>query len=299
VTRCTVTDVTSVRPAPTSATRTVRPLGTADRDAVEQLVGEDPVLNSVVASRLAALGSLDPARLGGTLLGAYAGRMLSAAVFNGGNLLPIGGDDADWAALAEHLTDTPRRCTSIVGPADAVAAMWRVLEPAWGPARAVRADQPLLVLSRGTRPLVREHPGLRVMNLGAIEAYLPAAAAMFREELGISPFAGAVGNAYRRRVESLLATGRAFGVLDDDGRVVFKADIGALTPDTCQLQGVWVRPDLRGRGIGTAALAGVIRHALRLAPSVSLYVNDFNAPARRMYAKLGMRQVDTLSTVLF
>jgi predicted GNAT family acetyltransferase len=62
---------------------------------------------------------------------------------------------------------------------------------------------------------------------------------------------------------------------------------------------VWVRPQFRGRGIGRAALAVVLRHALTLAPTVSLYVNDFNTPARRMYDRLGLRQVATLSTVLF
>ncbi|MCW2493476.1 MAG: family N-acetyltransferase, partial [Frankiales bacterium] len=35
------------------------------------------------------------------------------------------------------------------------------------------------------------------------------------------------------------------------------------------------------------------------APTVSLYVNDFNTPARRMYDRLGMRQAGVLSTVLF
>ena len=46
-----------------------------------------------------------------------------------------------------------------------------------------------------------------------------------------------------------------------------------------------MRPDLRGRGLGTAALAAVVEHALTLAPTVSLYVNDFNLAARRMYAR--------------
>jgi predicted GNAT family acetyltransferase len=59
-----------------------------------------------------------------------------------------------------------------------------------------------------------------------------------------------------------------------------------------------VRPDLRGRGIGTAGLATVLTHALTLAPTVSLYVNDFNVPAMKAYRRLGMRQVATLSTVL-
>jgi hypothetical protein len=177
--------------------------------------------------------------------------------------------------------------------------MWDALEPHWGPARSVRDDQPMLEIVRGQPLGVRPDPRLRLMHPVDIERYLPAAAAMFTEELGVSPFSGRSGGTYRQRVESLLATGRAFGVVDRDGRMAFKADIGALTEATCQLQGVWVRPDLRGRGLGTAALAGVVQHALRLSPSVSLYVNDFNTAARRMYAKLGMRQIATLATVLF
>ena len=59
-----------------------------------------------------------------------------------------------------------------------------------------------------------------------------------------------------------------------------------------------MRPDLRGRGLGTAALAAVVEHALTLAPTVSLYVNDFNIAARRMYATPRHAQVATLATVL-
>ena len=72
-----------------------------------------------------------------------------------------------------------------------------------------------------------------------------------------------------------------------------------ITARTCQVQGVWVRPELRGQGLGTTALAAVFAQALRLAPTVSLYVNDYNAPARAVYERLGMRQVASLSTVLF
>ena len=53
---------------------------------------------------------------------------------------------------------------------------------------------------------------------------------------------------YRRRVTGLLRQGRALGIVDERGDVVFKADIGAVSERTCQVQGVWVRPDRRGRG---------------------------------------------------
>ncbi|MGH8862630.1 MAG: GNAT family N-acetyltransferase [Jatrophihabitantaceae bacterium] len=293
--------MTFVRPAPRAARRLVSTLGAPDRADLELLVAADPIVNAVVASRLAGYRSFDPVRFGGALLGARARARepLSAAVFNGGNLLPIGGARAEWDALADGVAAEPQVCTSIVGRADAVAAMWSTLEPAWGPARAIRAEQPLLLITRDDGLQVRPEPRLRVMNPADLARYLPAAAAMFTEELGISPFAGRSGGTYRRRVESLLATGRAFGIVDGDGRMVFKADVGALTAATCQLQGVWVRPELRGRGVGTAALAAVVQHALRLAPSVSLYVNVFNAAARRTYAKLGMREIAKLTTVLF
>jgi hypothetical protein len=288
--------VTILRPA----TRTIGPvqrITDSRRADLERLVDEDPFVNAVIASRLAAFGSLEPVRFGGTLLG-VGDDQLAAAAFHGGNLLPIGGSQQSWEVLAGHLAELPRICTSIVGRADAVAALWPLLEPAWGRARAVRGEQPLLVLDRDQHRVVPD-PRVTAMRPADLPRYLPAAAAMFTEELGVSPFAGQSGPSYRRRVESLLATGRAFGIVDDDGRMAFKADIGALSPRTCQVQGVWVRPDLRGRGLGTAALAAVLRHALHMAPTASLYVNDFNIAARRTYAKLGMRQVAALTTVLF
>jgi predicted GNAT family acetyltransferase len=46
-------------------------------------------------------------------------------------------------------------------------------------------------------------------------------------------------------------------------------------------------------------MAAVVRDALRrVAPSVSLYVNDFNTPARRVYERCGFRRMGTFATVL-
>jgi len=215
----------------------------------------------------------------------------------GGTLLPIGGDAEAWTALAAFLGARRRPCSSIVGPAETLSVLWPALSSFWGAARLVRPAQPLLVLDRPAS--TSSDPLVRPARTDELDSYLPAAAAMFAEELGIAPLRGPKAHAYRARLAEVVATGRALVRTDAEGEVVFKADIAAVSRHTAQVQGVWVRPDRRGLGIATGAMAAVVDYALRLAPSVSLYVNDFNRPARRLYERLGMRQVGTLSTVLF
>jgi predicted GNAT family acetyltransferase len=66
------------------------------------------------------------------------------------------------------------------------------------------------------------------------------------------------------------------------------------------VQGVWVHPDLRGHGLAAGGMAAVVAHVRRsVAPTVSLYVNEWNEPARRAYDKVGFRRTDTFSTIMF
>jgi hypothetical protein len=46
-------------------------------------------------------------------------------------------------------------------------------------------------------------------------------------------------------------------------------------------------------------MAAVVQAALALAPVVTLYVNDFNVPARAAYLHAGFKQVGTFMSVLF
>ena len=81
---------------------------------------------------------------------------------------------------------------------------------------------------------------------------------------------------------------------------MFKAEVGSATPYACQVQGVWVPPELRGRGHASAGMAAVVQAArATIAPVVSLYVNDFNTPARSAYRRAGFTEVGTFMSVLF
>jgi predicted GNAT family acetyltransferase len=275
-----------------------RALNAADAAALRTLVDADPIANCVLDSRLRLVPDLNPRRFGGELWGVDGDcGSLRAAAFHGGNLIPLGGDLVALELIGNQLARTPRGCSSVVGPADAVEVLWSTLSRSWGPARAVRRRQPLLCTR--TLPAVDPDSAVRPVQLGELDAFLPAAVAMFSEELDVSPVGQDFGRSYRNRLAELISAGRAFARFDERGRVMFKAEIGTLSPATAQVQGVWVRPELRGRGIGTAAMATVLRLALRRAPTVSLYVNDYNEAGRALYARLGFRQVGTLCTVLF
>jgi predicted GNAT family acetyltransferase len=127
----------------------------------------------------------------------------------------------------------------------------------------------------------------------------PACVAMFTEEVGVSPSGGDGGVLYRARVAELIRAGRSFARIEN-GQVVFKAEIGAVTPYACQVQGVWVHPDVRGRGFSVHGMAGVVSESLRtFAPIVSLYVNDYNTRARAAYQRVGFTDIDTFMSVLF
>jgi len=105
------------------------------------------------------------------------------------------------------------------------------------------------------------------------------------------------GRHYRRRVQEVIAEGRAFARFDD-GEVTFKAEVGARSARVGQIQGVWVRPDRRGTGLATAATAAVADFVRTAGRTPSLYVNDYNTAARRVYDRIGFTQVATFATVL-
>ena len=101
-----------------------------------------------------------------------------------------------------------RQCSSIVGPADAVLGMWRHLESAWGPAREVRAEQPLMMLD--SAPRIPGDPAVRRSRPDEIGLVLPACVAMFTEEVGYSPVTADGGRLYHSQVAGLVAAGRSF-----------------------------------------------------------------------------------------
>lgn len=272
----------------------VRQLGESERAEVERLLAVDPYVAAQVHERVLARG-LGWWRSDGKLFGFGPRGRIESLCWLGTQLTPVAADHAALDAFADTLVRFGRTCTSIVGRRDQVLELWDRMGTRWGRARDVRALQPLLV-AHGPAPVTPD-PDVRLMRADEVDLLFPASVAMYTEEVGVSPLDG--GRGYRQRVAELVRSGRAYAKVVD-GRVVFKADLAVVTPYTAQVQGVWVDPQWRGRGIATAGMAAVVNDTLRrVAPTVSLYVNDYNLPARAAYKHCGFEQVAELATVLF
>lgn len=275
----------------------LRLLDRHDRDEALAVCARDPVANTFVASRLHANGL--ETRSGGELWGYYEGGRLTSLCWSGANLAPVEATPAAIDAFATRARRVGRHCSSIVGPAEAVLELWRRLEPHWGRPREVRPVQPLMAIFGP--PLVEPDPGVRRVRPDELDVILPACIAMFTEEVGYSPVAGDGGAVYRAQVSGLVSAQRAYARVDPATmQVVFKAELGSVTPDVAQVQGVWVHPRHRGTGLAAPGMAAVVLAARRdVAPVVSLYVNDFNVRAIRTYDRVGFVRVGTYATVLF
>jgi predicted GNAT family acetyltransferase len=280
-------------------TPTARVLDEGDEPAVHRLLASDPVATCVLAGRVETAGTA-PASLGAPLWGFGVGSELEAVCLAGANLIPFavpGAERASAAAFAERARRAGRRCSTIVGPAASVAPLWDLLSPYWGPARDHRPRQPLLAID-GPAAVAAE-PRVRPVLPSELDTLLPAAVAMFTEEVGVSPLRIDGGAGYRARVAELVRAGQSLAWIER-GEVIFKAEIGAVSRAACQVQGVWVAPAHRGRGIGTAGTAAVVEYArAAIAPVVSLYVNDFNGAARAAYRRVGFQEVGQYASVLF
>lgn len=275
----------------------VRALDTWGADQLSALIAGRPVRHCYPASRIESAERSFLRNTYSDLLGYFEDGHLRSGLLLGANVVPIETTSSARIAFAQTLARHGRRCSSIVGADAEVLELWALLEPHWGRARAVRECQPVMATAAPAPALIDD--AVRYATRADLDSLVPACIEMFTAEVGVSPILHGGGAAYRNRVADLVDQRRSF-VRMDEGRLVFKAEIGSVGAGVAQIQGVWVRPDLRGRGIAAPAMASVVRRVLDdIAPTASLYVNAFNTAALATYRRVGFEQVDTFATVLF
>lgn len=162
--------------------------------------------------------------------------------------------------------------------------------------------QPVRRASRETlfevrSPVTENSPvqGLRLATMDDLHLVIPAQAQMAFEESGVDP-REVDSQGFRERCARRIEQGRVW-ILLDKGELIFKAELIGKTPDVFYLEGVYVAPHARRKGLGTGCMKQLSNHLLNLAPSICVLVNHKNPEAHSFYRKAGFEERGTYDTI--
>lgn len=211
----------------------------------------------------------------------HLGQLEGVALIGHATLMETASDRALHA-----FAETARRCTSvhlIMCEEDRIDKFWGCYAVAGQEMR--RACRELLLELRWPVEVSQPVSKLRLATVEDLDLLVPVHAQMALEESGVDPrrqdAAGFLAR-YSRRIEQ----GRTW-VLTEDGKLQFKADVAAETPETNYIEGVWVNPEARGQGYGRRCMSQLARMLLWRTKSICLFVNDENEDAQRFYRQAG------------
>jgi uncharacterized protein len=186
------------------------------------------------------------------------------------------------------------RTHMIMGESDAVEEFWGHYAGAGRPAR--RACRELLFeLARPVED-AREVEGLRPATAADLDLVAPVHASLAEAESGVNPL-DRDPEGFRARCLRRITQGRVWVIVSAEGRLLFKADVQAETPEVVYLEGVYVHPAERGAGAARRRLNRLTRELLLCTRRVCLLVNEENERAHSFYRACGFRLRGVYDTI--
>jgi hypothetical protein len=153
-----------------------------------------------------------------------------------------------------------------------------------------------LLLEQRVPPVLRRYVrGLRPAAHSDVEQIMEVNAAMALEESGVNPLERDP-EGFRRRTRRRVELGR-YWVWTRRGKLVFKADVIAETPEAAYLEGIYVDPQERGKGYGLSCLSQLGRTLLARTGAVCLTVNEQVRGTLSFYSKAGYRLSSRYDTI--
>lgn len=274
-------------------------LAEEDRSEIISLLARAPLPNLTLLERVERRG------VGGSgcLIGIRKGRSL-VAVATATPSVHLGCDQTldpseireAGAMLAAGLRTYAIPIRAIVAQAALVHEVWSSLSPTQPTPTVDRRSQPLYSVDPADVP-PPSSANVRLAVATDLDELVTAGAAMYREELMIDPLKRDP-SWFRERTAQLIARKRAW-IWSEDEVLLFKAEIAAEWSGYVQLMGVWTKPERRRQGVALEGLSQVLRRLSRSSTRVSLFVNDFNTPARTLYERLGFVQSDEMRALIW
>ena len=262
---------------------TVNALGAGDEAEVLAFLARRP-LHTVVMAGFIRDNGLESRLNRGRFYGCRGreGRLEGVALLGHATLMEAR-SEAGLEAFGRLARAMPRPHV-IMGEQEVVARFWRCY--AGGRAAAPRLScRELLMEQRSPDPHRTAVADLRPATPDDLAGVMEVQARMAFEECGVNPLQVDPAG-FRERCRRRVEKGRVW-VVARAGRLVFKADIIAETPEVVYLEGVHVAHDSRGEGLGLDCLSQLGRTLLTRADSVCLMVNELSLATQQFYRRVG------------
>jgi GNAT superfamily N-acetyltransferase len=196
----------------------------------------------------------------------------------------------EFALVAQCTT----RTHFILGEADSVEEFWSHYADAGQPMR--RACREFMFELRYPLEAGCGSEGLRRATPEDLELILPVHARLAEDESGVNPL-DTDPEGFRSRCLRRIEQGRVWVVVGDGGRLLFKADVQADTPEVVYLEGVYVNPTERGTGIGRRMMTRLGYELLLHTRRVCLLANEENERAQAFYRNCGYKLRGVYDTI--
>jgi hypothetical protein len=274
----------------------VRQLLETDRRRLTEFLGREPEDNIYLLSRVAMDGVVnEESTAHGRFYGHFTGDDLDGVVFFGhrrGVVLAGSGDEFMRCAAALAL-GPEADWVILVGPRSATESFLSHYRWRGRPTHINRIQDFYVLRAEG---LPQSSSRVRAAALADLEAVVDMSEQMLLEDFRL-PAGSLSRDGIRESMRQKITDGRTW-LLEDRGEVVFKVDVSAQFSGGAQIEGVFTRPQSRGRGFARDGVAAVCRELLRTSAFVSLHVDRDNTPARRAYEHAGFRRHSEFRLVL-
>ncbi len=247
----------------------VEPIGPSHVAALRAMLSRDTTHNMYLLGLMEEFGVVSNARAPFTFFGRFFDGELTAALFVGGQ----GGLLVPSASSATHINDivktllglvTPRGVLGEQGVVDSILRQFGVS------AKFSKAQRLFSVSPNDLGPFT--NPLLRAAVEADLPRLIPMAAACIKERNGRDPLEeDATG--FALRVTQRVNAGRTY-VLEEEGELVFKLDIGSRSQFGAELEGIYTAPAHRKKGHATLCLGQISRFLMSSLPRLTVRIDD-------------------------
>jgi predicted GNAT family acetyltransferase len=191
-------------------------------------------------------------------------------------------DESAMQAFASVARETPAKHL-LIGDHNAVRQFWNIY--------AVNGELPRLIIPilflQRSEQFNKHQPveGLRPATKKDLEHVVLAQAAMAFETSGVDPLKkdpAGFCKRYLRRIEK-----ERVWVLMKNDQLLFKTDVTSESEDVAYLEGVYVSPEERGKGVGRTCLQAIGNILLQRKKAIYLFVEQDDTRLQSFYFNLG------------